>query len=133
MSQLWQKLLGLTQLKRPDVMSTAPVEFLGPVAGIEYEVGQIPKRRRFTVYHSNTHGMLLDSEESDPLLQVRPDSTARACKALRRLGHQEWKSVEQAMAVALSMENVLDFVAILPTGSGKSLVFMAPSTMGPNM
>jgi superfamily II DNA or RNA helicase len=36
-----------------------------------------------------------------------------------------WKTPEQAVAVSLAVENVRDFIAVLPTGSGKSAIFMA--------
>jgi ATP-dependent DNA helicase RecQ len=42
------------------------------------------------------------------------------------LGHQQWTCKEQALAVTLVLENKLDLLVVMPTGHGKSAVFMIP-------
>ncbi len=51
----------------------------------------------------------------------------RSLRALRRLGHGQWTCKEQGLAVTLVLENRLDLLVVMPTGHGKSTVFMIPS------
>ena len=58
-------------------------------------------------------------------LEVQEGKIAlRAKRALLKLGHAQWKTPEQAQAASLAVENVTNFIAVLPTGSGKSVIFM---------
>jgi superfamily II DNA helicase RecQ len=50
----------------------------------------------------------------------------RALRALRRFGHEQWTCKEQGLAVTLVLENSLDLLEVMPTGHGKSTVFMIP-------
>jgi superfamily II DNA helicase RecQ len=50
----------------------------------------------------------------------------RALRALRRLGHEQWTCKEQGLAVTLVLENRFDLLVVMPTGHGKSAVFMIP-------
>jgi hypothetical protein len=50
----------------------------------------------------------------------------RALRALRRFGHEQWTCKEQGLAVTLVLENRLDLLVVMPTGHGKSAVFMIP-------
>jgi ATP-dependent DNA helicase RecQ len=50
----------------------------------------------------------------------------RALRALRRFGHEQWTCKEQGLAVTLVLENKLDLLVVMPTGHGKSAVFMIP-------
>jgi RecQ family ATP-dependent DNA helicase len=64
--------------------------------------------------------------EGMPRLQL----SARALHALRGLYDDEggqFKSREQAEAVRLALQRKTDLLVILPTGGGKSVVFMAPA------
>jgi len=56
----------------------------------------------------------------DPMHEVR------SLRALRRLGHDQWTCKEQGLAVTLVLENRLDLLVVMPTGHGKSAVFMIP-------
>jgi len=51
----------------------------------------------------------------------------RALRALRRLGHEPWTCKEQGLAVTLVLENRFNMLVVMPTGHGKSVVFMIPS------
>jgi len=42
------------------------------------------------------------------------------------LGHEQWTCKEQGLAVTLILENRLDLLVVMPTGHGKSVVFMIP-------
>jgi len=42
------------------------------------------------------------------------------------LGHDQWTCKEQGLAVTLVLENRLDLLVVMPTGHGKSTVFMIP-------
>ncbi len=50
----------------------------------------------------------------------------RSLRALRRLGHGQWTCKEQGLAVTLVLENRLDLLVVMPTGHGKSAVFIIP-------
>jgi hypothetical protein len=50
----------------------------------------------------------------------------RSLRALRRFGHGQWTCKEQGLAVTLVLENGLDLLVVMPTGHGKSVVFMIP-------
>jgi hypothetical protein len=50
----------------------------------------------------------------------------RSLRAFRRLGHEQWTCKEQGLAVTLVLENRLDLLVVMPTGHGKSAVFMIP-------
>jgi hypothetical protein len=50
----------------------------------------------------------------------------RALRALLRFGHEQWTCKEQGLAVTLVLENRLDLLVVMPTGHGKSAVFMIP-------
>jgi hypothetical protein len=50
----------------------------------------------------------------------------RVLRALRRFGHEQWTCKEQGLAVTLVLENKLDLLVVMPTGHGKSAVFMIP-------
>ncbi|CAK9869245.1 unnamed protein product [Sphagnum jensenii] len=56
------------------------------------------------------------------------DPTHEVCslRTLRRLGHDQWTCKEQGLAVTLVLENKLDLLVVMPTGHGKSAVFMIP-------
>ncbi len=55
-----------------------------------------------------------------------PTHEVRSLRALRRLGHDQWTCKEQGLAVTLVLENRLDLLVVMPTGHGKSTVFMIP-------
>jgi len=55
-----------------------------------------------------------------------PTHEVRSLRALRRLGHDQWTCKEQGLAVTLVLENKLDLLVVMPTGHGKSTVFMIP-------
>ncbi len=50
----------------------------------------------------------------------------RSLRALRRLGHEQWTCKEQGLVVTLVLENRVDVLVVMPTGHGKSAVFMIP-------
>jgi len=50
----------------------------------------------------------------------------RSLRAFRRLGHEQWTCKEQGLAVTLILENRLDLLVVMPTGHGKSAMFMIP-------
>ncbi len=50
----------------------------------------------------------------------------RALRALCRFGHEQWTCKEQGLVVTLVLENRLDLLVVMPTGHGKSAVFMIP-------
>jgi hypothetical protein len=67
--------------------------------------------------------------QTAPQLAVPPppeDQTheVRSLRALRRLGHGQWTCKEQGLAVTLVLENKFDLLVVMPTGHGKSVVFM---------
>jgi hypothetical protein len=65
-------------------------------------------------------------------LDVQEEKYAhRAQRVLFSLGYAQWKMPEQAQAASLAVENVTDFIAVLPTGSGKSLIFMVAAMSRP--
>ncbi len=55
-----------------------------------------------------------------------PTHEVRSLRALRRLGHDQWRCKEQGLAVTLVLENRLDLLVVMPTRHGKSAVFMIP-------
>jgi superfamily II DNA or RNA helicase len=55
-----------------------------------------------------------------------PTHEVRSLRALCRLGHDQWTCKEQGLAVTLVLENRLDLLVVMPTGHGKSAVFMIP-------
>jgi hypothetical protein len=55
-----------------------------------------------------------------------PTHEMRSLRALRRLGHDQWTCKEQGLAMTLVLENRLDLLVVMPTGHGKSAVFMIP-------
>jgi len=66
---------------------------------------------------------------TQPAISPPPqDPTHEVCflRALRRLGHDQWMCKEQGLAVPLVLENRLDLLVVMPTGHGKSAVFMIP-------
>jgi superfamily II DNA helicase RecQ len=66
--------------------------------------------------------------QTTPQLAVPPpgDQTHKVCslRALRQLGHKHWTCKEQGLAVTLVLENWLGLLVVMPTGHGKSAVFM---------
>ncbi len=50
----------------------------------------------------------------------------RSLRALCQLGHEQWTCKEQGLAVTLVLENRLDLLVVMPTGHGKSAMFMIP-------
>jgi len=59
-----------------------------------------------------------------------PTHEMRSLRTLCRLGHDQWMCKEQGLAVTLVLENRLDLLVVMPTGHGKSAVFMIPQTDG---
>jgi superfamily II DNA helicase RecQ len=47
-------------------------------------------------------------------------------QALCQLGHEQWTCKEQSLVVIIVLENKLDLLVVMPTGHGKSIVFMIP-------
>src|SRR4051794_19187160 len=65
--------------------------------------------------------------ESPPELEARMNATLR-----ERFGHRSFKSSQQAEAVMAVLRREPSVVVILPTGGGKSLVWMLPAAMDRN-
>ncbi len=66
---------------------------------------------------------------TQPAISPPPrDQTHEVCalRALRRFGHEQWTCKEQGLAMTLVLENKLDLLVVMPTGHGKSAVFMIP-------
>jgi len=59
-------------------------------------------------------------------LSQDPAHEVRSLRALCQLGHDQWTCKEQGLAVTLVLENRLDLLLVMPTGHGKSAVFMIP-------
>jgi hypothetical protein len=63
-------------------------------------------------------------------VEIAPESafwefSVVALEAIQKLGFASFKSVQQSEAVALCIEGKHHFIAVLPTGHGKSLLFLA--------
>ena len=54
-----------------------------------------------------------------------------AFHGLSLLGHSQWRSREQALALAYVCEGTRHLLTILPTGHGKSLLYLVPSILYP--
>ncbi|CAM6130039.1 unnamed protein product [Calypogeia fissa] len=150
----WHKLIGLSRtsanIRREGVNITPTGSSAPPPPGttsttvrprpdINVQVDHVPEKVRLVCVpgygepslssSSSSCSSCYDVQNVDSLLHICHKTTVQAYVALCKLGHTRWKSNEQAIAVALAVENTTDFVAILPTGSRKSLVFMAPSAL----
>jgi superfamily II DNA or RNA helicase len=82
-----------------------------------------PPSKRRRLFHDCEGGL----RAVHPLELIDPDAMEWANAALRDSAHSAWKIPEQGMATAMALDNRRDFIAILPTGSGKSFVYMAPA------
>jgi hypothetical protein len=47
-------------------------------------------------------------------------------EALHRLGHGQWTCKEEGLAVMFVLENKFNLLVVMPTGHGKSAMFMIP-------
>lgn len=68
--------------------------------------------------------------------QTTPDTEALALEVLRRLLHNptaSWKTSEQRAGVLAALECKRDVLAVLPTGSGKSMLAIIPHLLEPNL
>ena len=103
-STLWQEFWGLSVMIRTRKRSRE-----------EAETPRLPKRIAMGLYRPR-----------------KPWSTEALLGGLRELHHDEsleWKSAEQAQALTLVMSWTEQVVVVLPTGAGKSAIFMLPCTL----
>lgn len=132
---------GMLQLPVDDTVRASAVwrpaglPTVRPCPGLEVSFSPASKRPRpgppVHLHCERQNGL---REEDDGLLDaIEEDAWYAAAHARDRFGHKSWKTPQQATAVAMAVDNSRNFLAILPTGSGKSLIFMAAARASPKM
>jgi hypothetical protein len=107
-------------------LSTAWHRFLG-VDGQADEPAELGSRRKRRMQESASGLVVLPKEKSVRIEDPRAEAVHKALQQV--LGKQDvgFRSAEQEQALYAVLDNQTPLVVVLPTGGGKSLLFMLPA------
>ncbi len=142
-SQAWHAVFGCdSTLKQRKVKPsstnhhspTIPILPCTPLAGNTVNLAKTDPKfvfgRELVAIPTKPHQVTVLSGQPHPPANLRHSLVAH--KIMQQLGFSKWTCAEQALAAAIVVENKRSIGVVLPTGSGKSLLFQIPALLHPD-
>ncbi|EXM14600.1 hypothetical protein FOTG_17016 [Fusarium oxysporum f. sp. vasinfectum 25433] len=129
-SHRWHKFLGCD--KSSSLLSSPSGKKVEPIPRQDREVkeGHPPRKRaKVTSLEALQAGKIGVKEKEKNEEEEEEDMIIRALRAVLRNNNARFRSPQQEEAVRQAAAQQSPLVAVLPTGSGKSLVFMVPAML----
>lgn len=119
----WQSLLGLAEYQSPDTRLTLPTTTSFKETGdVSVNVSQVNLIMPSSTITWDKPQIPVQKQTVDNYTSVYLDAFAK----LKAFGIKEFRSPEQASVVVEVMRNECDVLAVMPTGSGKSMSIWIP-------